>query len=73
MREDDWLIGWGCAATMYPTQLGPATARVIVTPQGTERVQTAAHEIGTGAYTMIALTVGRPAWYRARQGAGRDR
>ncbi|HTW50828.1 MAG TPA: xanthine dehydrogenase family protein molybdopterin-binding subunit [Stellaceae bacterium] len=56
MRDGDWVLGWGCAATMYPTQLGPATARVIVTPQGTAKVQTAAHEIGNGAYTVIALT-----------------
>jgi xanthine dehydrogenase YagR molybdenum-binding subunit len=56
MRDGDWLIGWGCAATMYPSQMGPATARVTVTPQGTAKVQTAAHEIGNGAYTVIALT-----------------
>jgi xanthine dehydrogenase YagR molybdenum-binding subunit len=56
MRDGDWLIGWGCAATMYPTQLGPATARVALTPQGSVKVQTAAHEIGNGAYTVIALT-----------------
>jgi xanthine dehydrogenase YagR molybdenum-binding subunit len=56
MRDGDWLIGWGCAATMYPTQLGPATARVTLTPDGTATVQTAAHDIGTGAYTVIALT-----------------
>ncbi|MBV8935165.1 MAG: xanthine dehydrogenase family protein molybdopterin-binding subunit [Alphaproteobacteria bacterium] len=56
MRDGDWLVGWGCAATMYPTQMGPATARVTMTPQGFVRVQTAAHEIGTGAYTVIALT-----------------
>ena len=43
MRDDDWAVGWGCAATMYPTQLSPATARVTVTPQGTVKVQTAAH------------------------------
>ena len=57
MRDGDWVIGWGCAATMYPTQLGPATARVTLTPQGTVKVQTAAHDIGNGAYTVIALTV----------------
>jgi xanthine dehydrogenase YagR molybdenum-binding subunit len=56
MREGDWIIGWGCAATMYPTQMGPATARVAITPQGTVKVQTAAHDIGNGAYTVIALT-----------------
>ena len=57
MRDGDWLIGWGCAATMYPTAMGPAAARVTLTPGGKVRVQTAAHDIGTGAYTVIALTV----------------
>jgi xanthine dehydrogenase YagR molybdenum-binding subunit len=56
MRDGDWFVGWGCATTMYPTQMGPATARVTVTPQGAVKVQTAAHDIGTGAYTMVALT-----------------
>jgi xanthine dehydrogenase YagR molybdenum-binding subunit len=56
MRDGDWLIGWGGATTMYPTQVGPAAARVTVTPQGTVKVQTAAHDIGTGAYTVVALT-----------------
>lgn len=55
-RDGDWLIGWGCAATMYPTQMGPATARVTLTPQGWVKVQTAGHDIGTGAYTVFALT-----------------
>ena len=32
MRDGDWLVGWGCATTMYPTQMGPATARVTITP-----------------------------------------
>ena len=56
MREGDWLIGWGCASTLYPTALGAATARVTLSPQGAVRVQTAAHDIGTGAYTVVALT-----------------
>ena len=56
MRDGDWLVGWGCATTMYPTQMGPATARVTITPQGAVKVQTAAHDIGNGAYTVVALT-----------------
>jgi xanthine dehydrogenase YagR molybdenum-binding subunit len=56
MRDGDWLIGFGCASSMYPTQMGPATARVTLTLSGTAKVQTAAHEIGTGAYTVIAMT-----------------
>jgi xanthine dehydrogenase YagR molybdenum-binding subunit len=56
MRDGDWLVGWGCATTAYPTQMAPATARLTLTPQGAVKVQTAAHEIGNGAYTVIALT-----------------
>jgi xanthine dehydrogenase YagR molybdenum-binding subunit len=55
MSEGDWLIGWGCAATMYPSQMAPATARVSLTAEGEARVQTAAHEIGNGAYTVIGM------------------
>src|SRR5437763_8837258 len=53
MRDGDWLIGWGCATACYPTHVGTATARVRLLPTGEVRVQTAAHEIGTGAYTVI--------------------
>jgi xanthine dehydrogenase YagR molybdenum-binding subunit len=56
MRDGEWLIGWGCATSCYPTHIGPATARVMLFPNGRVRVQTAGHEIGTGAYTAIALT-----------------
>jgi len=56
MREGDWLIGWGCATSAYPSNIGPAAARLSVTPAGKATVQLAAHEIGTGAYTVVALT-----------------
>jgi xanthine dehydrogenase YagR molybdenum-binding subunit len=55
MRDRDWVVGWGCATTLYPTQMAPATARVTLTPQGTAKVQTASHDIGTGAYTVVAI------------------
>src|SRR5712672_2494489 len=56
MREGDWLIGWGCATAVYPTHIGAATARVRLLSNGMVRVQTAAHEIGNGAYTVIGQT-----------------
>ena len=56
MRDGDWLIGLGCAATMYPTNIAPASARVILSPDGLVKVQSATHEIGNGAYTVLALT-----------------
>jgi xanthine dehydrogenase YagR molybdenum-binding subunit len=57
MREGDWLIGLGTATTMYPTQMAPATARVTLFPDGSAKIQTATHEIGTGIETALALTV----------------
>lgn len=55
MRDGDWLVGWGCATTMYPTQMGPATARVTLSPDGHATVRTATHEIGNGVRTAIAI------------------
>jgi xanthine dehydrogenase YagR molybdenum-binding subunit len=59
MREGDWLVGYGCAAACYPTNIGPGAARLAVTPQGNATISLAAHEIGTGAYTTIAITTAR--------------
>lgn len=56
MRDGDWLVGYGCASTLYPTNMAPATARVRLTPQGSVTVQSATHEIGNGAYTVLAIT-----------------
>ena len=57
MRDGDWLIGWGCATATYPTQVAPATARVQFTAQGKARAQLAAHDVGTGTYTIAAQRV----------------
>lgn len=56
MRDGEWAIGWGCATTLYPTNVAPATARVTLDPDGGVRVQTGGHEIGNGLYTAAALT-----------------
>jgi xanthine dehydrogenase YagR molybdenum-binding subunit len=54
MRDGDWLIGYGCATAVYPTHIGAAAARVSLTAGGRAKVQIAAHEIGTGTYTILA-------------------
>src|SRR6201747_2598442 len=54
MSDGDWLIGYGCATTCYPTQMAPAAARVRLQRDGRARVEIAGHEIGNGAYTVIA-------------------
>jgi len=56
MREGDWLIGYGCATATYPTQVSPAVARVRLGADGTALVEIAAHDVGTGAYTVIGQT-----------------
>ncbi len=53
MADGDWLIGYGCATSCYPTQMAPAAARVRLQRDGRVRVQIAGHEIGNGAYTVI--------------------
>jgi xanthine dehydrogenase YagR molybdenum-binding subunit len=54
MRDGDWLVGFGCATALYPTHIGAAAARVRLMANGDVRVQTAAHEIGNGVYTVLA-------------------
>jgi len=56
-RDGDWLVGYGCAMACYPSQQAPASARVRVSADGTALVGTGAHEIGNGAYTVVAQTV----------------
>jgi xanthine dehydrogenase YagR molybdenum-binding subunit len=57
MRNGDWLVGWGTAATMYPSNIAACAARVTLYPDKTARVQVATHEIGQGIYTVCALIV----------------
>jgi xanthine dehydrogenase YagR molybdenum-binding subunit len=54
MTEGDWLIGMGCAAAVYPTNIAPCAVRVRLTGDGRVRMQTASHEIGTGIRTVAA-------------------
>jgi len=58
-RDGDWLVGSGCASACYPSNLGPAAARVALTADGKVLVQIAGHEIGTGAYTTVAIVAAR--------------
>lgn len=53
MQQGDWLVGLGCATACYPTQMAPSTARVHFSADNRIRVQSASHDVGTGAYTVI--------------------
>jgi xanthine dehydrogenase YagR molybdenum-binding subunit len=67
MREGDWLIGWGCATATYPTQVSPAVARVKLLADGSARVEIAAHDVGTGTYTVIMQTAAEALSLRPEQ------
>jgi xanthine dehydrogenase YagR molybdenum-binding subunit len=59
MRDGDWQVGYGCAASCYPTNIAPAAARVSITSNGKAVVALAGHEIGTGAYTTVGVAAAR--------------
>ncbi|MBW4023754.1 MAG: xanthine dehydrogenase family protein molybdopterin-binding subunit [Proteobacteria bacterium] len=56
MRDGDWLVGLGCAASTYTANIAASTARVTLRPDGQAQVRLAGHDIGTGAYTVVAIT-----------------
>ncbi|SEP71167.1 xanthine dehydrogenase YagR molybdenum-binding subunit [Faunimonas pinastri] len=60
MRDGDWLIGMGCSTAIYPTNIGPAAVRVRLSPKGEVRIETAAHEIGTGIRTVAGQMAAEP-------------
>lgn len=55
-RDGDWLVGLGCASAVYESNIAASAARVSLKPNGQARVEIAAHDIGTGAYTVVAIT-----------------
>ncbi|MBT2385704.1 xanthine dehydrogenase family protein molybdopterin-binding subunit [Streptomyces sp. ISL-11] len=60
MRDGEGrLVGWGCAASGYPVLRAPSRARVRLTADGRATVLAAAHDLGTGAYTVLAQIAAR--------------
>ena len=54
MRDGRHLIGQGMAAAIYTHWRWPGKARVTLNADGSALVEAAAHDIGTGAYTIMA-------------------
>jgi xanthine dehydrogenase YagR molybdenum-binding subunit len=54
MREGRELIGYGMATGIWEALRVPTSAEVELTPEGTLLVSTAAADIGTGTYTILA-------------------
>lgn len=64
MRDGRLLVGWGVATGTWGAFQAPASARVILRPDGTAQVQSAASDMGPGTYTTISMiaaeTLGLP-------------
>ena len=54
MRDERYLIGQGVAAAIYTHWRWPGKARVTINGGGSALVEAAAHDIGTGTYTVMA-------------------
>ena len=54
MRDGRYLIGQGVAAAIYTHWRWPGKARVTINDGGSALVEAAAHDIGTGTYTVMA-------------------
>lgn len=56
MRDGRELIGWGMAAGTYPVLRTPSEAKIVLHADGSVEVLSAAVDIGTGTYTILAQT-----------------
>jgi xanthine dehydrogenase YagR molybdenum-binding subunit len=56
MRDGSELVGWGMATGVWEALQMPATVRIVLTANGHAEVATAASDIGTGTYTIMAQT-----------------
>ena len=54
MRDGRYLIGQGMAAAIFTHWRWPGKARVTLNRDGSALVEAAAHDIGTGTYTVMA-------------------
>ena len=54
MRDGSELVGWGMATGVWEALQMPAAVRIVLTANGHAEVATAASDIGTGTYTIMA-------------------
>lgn len=52
----EWLHGVGMASAAYPAHRDPAQVRVVLKDDDTSVVSTATSDLGTGAWTVLAIT-----------------
>ncbi|MGL5872734.1 MAG: xanthine dehydrogenase family protein molybdopterin-binding subunit, partial [Xenococcaceae cyanobacterium] len=56
LTRDGKQVGFGVAAATYPGYRGATSAKVRLLPDGKAHVLTAGNDMGTGAYTVVAMT-----------------
>ena len=56
MRDGKELVGWGMATGIWDAMFSPTSARARLTADGRLHIATAASDIGTGTYTILAQT-----------------
>ncbi|HBB30727.1 MAG TPA: xanthine dehydrogenase family protein molybdopterin-binding subunit [Cyanobacteria bacterium UBA8803] len=56
LARDGQLVGWGMAAATFPAMRGNTTVKVRLLPDDTVHILTSGNDMGTGAYTMVAMT-----------------
>ncbi|MBD2073565.1 xanthine dehydrogenase family protein molybdopterin-binding subunit [Phormidium sp. FACHB-592] len=56
LTRDGKLIGWGMAAATFPGFRGKTSAKVRLLPDGSVHVLTSGNDMGTGSYTVVAIT-----------------
>lgn len=56
LTRDGKLVGWGMAASTFPGLRSKASVKVRLLPDGTAHLLTAGNDMGTGAYTVVAVT-----------------
>jgi xanthine dehydrogenase YagR molybdenum-binding subunit len=54
MRDGSDLVGWGMATGVWEALQMPATVRIVLTANGHAEIASAASDIGTGTYTIMA-------------------
>jgi xanthine dehydrogenase YagR molybdenum-binding subunit len=54
MRDGKNLVGWGMASGVWEALQMPVGARIVITANGHAEVASAASDIGTGTYTIVA-------------------
>lgn len=55
LTRDGKLVGLGMAGATYPGYRGAVSVKVRLLPDGTAHVLTAGNDMGTGAYTVVAI------------------